>query len=193
MVPPWRPAVCGLVGMLVARRQARNPEGWLLLGVAVGVFVVLDSGLCAVLGYRVHHGRLPLGEVVVIGKGSIGEPLIFCFALVILLFPDGRLTRAGPGCCGYTWSCPSGSLLALDRRRTSHLARLELAAWSRINHQDPRRPRRCWPGGLLAYSRMLLGPGSVWLSNPGIGGHQTAPSRELAVAPQTTAQSATKR
>jgi hypothetical protein len=37
--------VCGLVGMLVARRQARNPEGWLLLGVAVGVFVVLDSGL----------------------------------------------------------------------------------------------------------------------------------------------------
>jgi len=33
----------------------------------------------------------------VIGKGSIGEPLIFCFALVILLFPDGRLTR------GWTW------------------------------------------------------------------------------------------
>lgn len=89
--------VCGLVGMLVARRQARNPEGWLLLGVAVGVFVVLDSGLYAVLGYRVHHGRLPLGEVAVIGKGSIGEPLIFCFALVILLFPDGRLTR------GWTW------------------------------------------------------------------------------------------
>jgi hypothetical protein len=53
--------------------------------VAVGVFVVLDSGLHAVLGYRVHHGRLPLGEVAVIGKGSIGEPLIFCFALVILL------------------------------------------------------------------------------------------------------------
>jgi hypothetical protein len=32
-------------------------------------------------------------EVAVIGKGSIGEPLIFCFVLIILLFPDGRLTR----------------------------------------------------------------------------------------------------
>jgi len=84
---------CGLVGMLVARRQPRNPEGWLLLGAAVGVFVVLDSGLYAVLDYRLHDGGLPLGEVAVIGKGSIGTPLIFCFALVVLLFPDGRLTR----------------------------------------------------------------------------------------------------
>jgi uncharacterized membrane protein YjjB (DUF3815 family) len=84
---------CGLVGMLVARRQPRNPEGWLLLGTAVGIFFVLDSGLYAVLDYRGHHGGLPLGEIAVIGKGSIGTPLIFCFALVILLFPDGRLTR----------------------------------------------------------------------------------------------------
>ena len=85
--------VCGLVGMLVARRQHRNPEGWLLLGAAVGIFSVLDTGLYAVLDYRWHHGRLPLGEVAVISKGSIGTPLIFCFALIILLFPDGRLTR----------------------------------------------------------------------------------------------------
>ncbi len=84
---------CGLVGMLVARRQPRNPEGWLLLSTAVGVFVVLDSGLYAVLDYRVHHGRLPLGEVAVIGTGSVRVPLILCFALVILLFPDGWLTR----------------------------------------------------------------------------------------------------
>jgi len=88
---------CGLVGMLVARRQPRNPEGWLLLGVAVGVFFVVDSGLYAVLDYRLHHGGLPLGEVALIGKGSIGTPLIFCFALIILLFPDGRLTRS------WTW------------------------------------------------------------------------------------------
>jgi hypothetical protein len=54
---------CGLAGMLAARRQPRNPEGWLLLGVAVGVFFVVDSGLYAVLDYRLHDGRLPLGEV----------------------------------------------------------------------------------------------------------------------------------
>jgi hypothetical protein len=79
---------CGLLGILVARRQPGNPEGWLLLSAAVGIFIVLDSGLYAVLDYRLHHGRLPLGEIAVIGKGSLGTPLIFCFALVILLFPD---------------------------------------------------------------------------------------------------------
>jgi hypothetical protein len=84
---------CGLLGMLVARRQPRNPEGWLLLGMAVGVVVVLDSGLYAVLDYRLHDGRLPLGETAVLLRGTIGEPLIMFFALVILLFPDGRLTR----------------------------------------------------------------------------------------------------
>jgi hypothetical protein len=84
---------CGVVGALVARRQLQNPEGWLLLGAAVGVFAVVDSGLYAVLDYRVHRGRRPLGEIAVICRGSIGPPLIFLSALVILLFPDGRLTR----------------------------------------------------------------------------------------------------
>jgi uncharacterized membrane protein len=84
---------CGLLGMLVARRQPRNPEGWLLLSLAVWAVVVLDSGLYAVLDYRMYHGRLPLGETAVFLRGTIGEPLIFVFAVVILLFPDGRLTR----------------------------------------------------------------------------------------------------
>jgi hypothetical protein len=84
---------CGSVGVLVARRQPRNPEGWLLLGLAVWLLTVFDSGLYAVLDYRVHQGRLPLGETAVFVKDTAGEPLIFIFALVILLFPDGRLTR----------------------------------------------------------------------------------------------------
>jgi hypothetical protein len=84
---------CGLLGMLVARRQPRNPEGWLLLSLAVCTIAVLDAGLYAVLDYHMHHGRLPLGEAAVFLKGAIGTPLIFLFALVILLFPDGRLTR----------------------------------------------------------------------------------------------------
>jgi hypothetical protein len=83
----------GLLGMLVARRQPRNPEGWLLLGLAVCAVVVLDSGLYAVLDYRMHDGRLPLGETAVVLRDSLGTPLIFVFALVILLFPDGRLAR----------------------------------------------------------------------------------------------------
>jgi uncharacterized membrane protein YjjB (DUF3815 family) len=83
----------GLLGMLVARRQPRNPEGWLLLGLAVADLAVVDSGLYAVLDYRVRHGQLPLGEAAVFIKDTAGTPLICVFALVILLFPDGRLTR----------------------------------------------------------------------------------------------------
>jgi hypothetical protein len=83
----------GLVGMLVARRQPRNPEGWLLLGGAVCAIALLDAGLYTVLDYHLRHGRLPLGELGVFAKDTIGPPLLTLFALVILLFPDGRLTR----------------------------------------------------------------------------------------------------
>jgi hypothetical protein len=83
----------GLLGMLVAWRQPRNPEGWLLLGLAVCALAVIDSGLYAVLDYRQRDGRLPLGEAAVFVRDTAGVPLIFLFAVVILLFPDGRLTR----------------------------------------------------------------------------------------------------
>ncbi len=88
----------GLLGLLVARRQPRNPEGWLLLGSAAAVLAVLDSGLYAVLDYRMHHGLLPLGEAAVFFRGAAGPPLLSAVALVILLFPDGRLTRR------WTWA-----------------------------------------------------------------------------------------
>jgi hypothetical protein len=84
---------CGLVGVLVARRQPRNPEGWLLLGLGIVVITVFDSGLYAVLDYRMRHGQLPLGETAVFLQGTLGRLLFFLFPLVILLFPDGRLTR----------------------------------------------------------------------------------------------------
>jgi hypothetical protein len=84
---------CGLLGVLVARRQPRNPEGWLLLSLGIVVITVFDSGLYAVLDYRMHQGQLPLGETAVFIQGTLGRPLFFLLPLVILLFPDGRLTR----------------------------------------------------------------------------------------------------
>ena len=84
---------CGLLGILVARRQPRNPEGWLLLALAIGAIVVFETGLYAVLDYRVHDGRLPLGEAALFVHDTLRAPLIIGAALVILLFPDGRLTR----------------------------------------------------------------------------------------------------
>jgi NADH:ubiquinone oxidoreductase subunit K len=90
---PVLAVLAGLLGILVARRQPRNPEGWLLLGLAVADLAVVDSGLYAVLDYRVRHDQLPLGEAAMFVKDTAGTPLICVFALVILLFPDGRLTR----------------------------------------------------------------------------------------------------
>jgi hypothetical protein len=84
---------CGLLGVLVARRQPWNPEGWLLLGLGIVVITVFDSGLYAVLDYRRHQGQLPLGQIAVFLQGTAGRLLFFLFPLVILLFPDGRLTR----------------------------------------------------------------------------------------------------
>jgi hypothetical protein len=92
-VAPMFVLACGLVGVVVARRQPQNPEGWLLLGLAVCGIALLDSGLYAVLDYRVHHGLLPLGEPAVFIKDTVGTSVIFLFPLVILLFPDGRLSR----------------------------------------------------------------------------------------------------
>jgi hypothetical protein len=90
---PVLAVACGLLGILVARRQPRNPEGWLLLSLGLLVITVFDSGLYAVLDYRMHRGRLPLGETAVFLQGTLGRPLFFLFPLVILLFPDGQLTR----------------------------------------------------------------------------------------------------
>lgn len=110
---------CGLVGVLVARRQPGNPEGWLLLGVAICIIAAFDSGLYAVLDYRLHHGQLPLGEIAVLIKDAIGEVLIFVFPLVILLFPAGRLTRR------WTW----GAAVVCGPYRGDHGGRFGQRCW----------------------------------------------------------------
>ena len=81
----------GGVGVVVARRQPRNPVGWLLLGLVLLAGLSVDAGYYAVLGYRLGHPGLPLAPVAV-----LLTPLwVYGYAVlppVILLFPDGRLT-----------------------------------------------------------------------------------------------------
>jgi hypothetical protein len=77
------------VGYLVARRQPRNPIGWLLLAVPIGVFVSDDASPYVLLVYKLGH-RLPLGPVAaLLANGFIA--LIGALPLVVLLFPDGKL------------------------------------------------------------------------------------------------------
>jgi hypothetical protein len=78
------------VGFLVARRQPRNPIGWLLLVVPVGVLGSLDAGPYSVLVYR-HGYRLPFGSAALLLQSAYFMVLFLALPLVLLLFPDGRL------------------------------------------------------------------------------------------------------
>ncbi|HYB13926.1 MAG TPA: hypothetical protein VEF71_00400 [Streptosporangiaceae bacterium] len=79
------------VGVVVARRQPRNPIGWILI-IFILVFVLSQAaGYYAVLYYRLGHHSLPLAWVAVLLL-PLWTPAILLFPVVILLFPDGRLT-----------------------------------------------------------------------------------------------------
>jgi len=83
---------CAGVGMLVARRQPRNPIGWLLLVIATCLFLSTDGSDYAFLGYRLGH-HLPLGPAGLV-LGQLWGPSLLLLFVVILLFPDGRLPSA---------------------------------------------------------------------------------------------------
>jgi hypothetical protein len=79
------------VGVVVARRQPRNPVGWLLIFFILLVMIATGAGYYAVLRYRLGHQGLPLAPVAVL-LDTLWVPAIALFPLVILLFPDGQLT-----------------------------------------------------------------------------------------------------
>jgi MFS family permease len=80
---------CAAIGVLVAWRQPSNPLGWLFLVIAVCLFASNDGGDYSYFVYRLGH-RVPLGPVALVTDQfwTSGLALI---AVVILLFPDGRL------------------------------------------------------------------------------------------------------
>ncbi len=80
---------CAVVGVLVARRQPRNPIGWLFLVIAACVSLGTDGPDYAFLGYRLGH-HLPLSPVG-LALGQLWGPGLLLLFVVILLFPDGRL------------------------------------------------------------------------------------------------------
>jgi hypothetical protein len=77
------------VGVVVARREPRNPMGWLLIAMALAVQAGTVGPAYAYLDYSLHHGTLPLGHVALLGLGA-WEYVILPLPLIILCFPDGR-------------------------------------------------------------------------------------------------------
>jgi hypothetical protein len=85
------PLAYAAVGVIVARHQPRNPVGWILILFVVLFLVPIDAGYYAVLCYRLGYHGLPFGPAAV-AVVSIWPLAFAVFPLVILLFPDGRLT-----------------------------------------------------------------------------------------------------
>ncbi len=78
------------VGVVVARRQPRNPIGWILIGFIVLFLFSTVVGYYAALYYRFGHHGLPLAQVAVLLQPA-WAPALLLFPVAILLFPDGRL------------------------------------------------------------------------------------------------------
>jgi MFS family permease len=76
------------LGTLLAARRPHNPLGWLLL--AIFVMAVAPVNQYAALDYRMHHGTLPLGWLAVT-IGEMWPVYLFLIAMLLWLFPDGRL------------------------------------------------------------------------------------------------------
>lgn len=100
------------VGVVVARRQPRNPIGWLLLLAAIAWEVGNYSPAYVDLDYLVHHGSLPLGHVALLLTSSDQYGLLI-LPVIILLFPTGTSGGAGAG----RFAPTSSSASSMSRRR----------------------------------------------------------------------------
>jgi hypothetical protein len=78
------------VGVVVARRQPRNPLGWLMFAPAVCFLAGADAGGYVVIDYWLGY-HLPFGPVALLLSQSWWALLLALFPLIVLLFPDGRL------------------------------------------------------------------------------------------------------
>jgi hypothetical protein len=81
---------CAAVGVLVARRQPGNPLGWLFLMTGSLLFVSNDAGDYSYYVYRLGH-RLPFGPAALVIDQLWTAGLVL-FVVIILLFPDGKLS-----------------------------------------------------------------------------------------------------
>ena len=80
-----------VVGFVVARRQPRNPIGWILLALTLAFLLSDDGGSYAVLYYRQGYHALPLARAGAF-LAAWWIWLLLLLPLPIGLFPDGRLS-----------------------------------------------------------------------------------------------------
>jgi hypothetical protein len=79
------------VGLLIVRRQRAGPIGWLMILFTALYLLGAATSYYAMLYYRLGHHALPLAPLALL-LSSVQVPSFAVFPVVILLFPDGRLT-----------------------------------------------------------------------------------------------------
>jgi hypothetical protein len=82
--------VFAAVGVVLARRRPENSIGWILIYAGLAFMLITDGFAYLVLDYRVVHGQLPLGRVV-LWLNQLGITSLLAIGLPILLFPDGHV------------------------------------------------------------------------------------------------------
>jgi hypothetical protein len=81
------------VGVVVAHHQPRNLVGWILIGFSLLFVLGVALGNYSVLYYRLGHRGLPLAPAAVVIAPAASWCAFALIPLVILLFPDGHLSR----------------------------------------------------------------------------------------------------
>jgi hypothetical protein len=81
----------GCVGYVVARRQPRNPIGWILLATTLAFLLSTDAGAYAALYYHQGYRGLPLARAGAF-LAAWWVWLLLLLPLPVGLFPDGRVS-----------------------------------------------------------------------------------------------------
>jgi uncharacterized membrane protein YhaH (DUF805 family) len=79
------------MGAMLTTRRPRNPIGWVFLAVALGAAVEGFTLQYAIRALAIAPGSLPLGWSMAWLSQILGPVGILPLALLLLLFPNGRL------------------------------------------------------------------------------------------------------
>ena len=89
--PPVLVLPFAVLGFVLARRQPRNPIGWIMLLLGPAFILSSGAGTYSLLAYQVDGHSLPLSRLAVV-LAPAWVLLQVVLPLPILLFPDGRIT-----------------------------------------------------------------------------------------------------
>jgi hypothetical protein len=110
--------IVGILGVLIAARQPRNPIGWLLLATAVAGAISLLAYVVAIRGLL--SGASPRSWVAWTAWvfTNTGTLIVILLVFVILLFPNGRLLP-GPR---WRWTAWAVFVVAVEAVASSMIA-----------------------------------------------------------------------